>query len=71
MKMITMPFDIIQKGDSWRIECRKGLWGVSGPELVELIPEALHYYSQYESDGEYDEDPLRVIIEALKNDARG
>ena len=47
---------IVTKDDGlYTIECPKGLWAVSGPDMEELEGEALHYYRQYRADGEYEE----------------
>jgi hypothetical protein len=35
------------------IECKLGLWGVQGEDKDEVQDEALHYFLQYKSDGEY------------------
>lgn len=40
-------------GDFWDIECKLGLWGVTGADRDEVQDEALHYFLQYKSDGEY------------------
>lgn len=34
-------------------ECPKGLWSVSSPERKVALREAVHYFQQYYSDGEY------------------
>lgn len=36
------------------IDCKKGLWGVSGRNEVTVQREAMHYFMQYLEDGEYD-----------------
>ena len=40
-------------GDLWDIECNLGLWSVQGCNQEEVQDEALHYFRQYKSDGEY------------------
>jgi len=40
------------------IACKKGLWSVSGTDLCTVIHEAMHYYLQYASAGEYDDQSL-------------
>jgi len=35
------------------IQCKLGLWGVEGPSDMTTINEAMHYFEQYKSDGEY------------------
>ena len=37
------------------IDCVNGLWGVNGPDYFQCMNEAIHYWLQYKSDGEYDE----------------
>ena len=37
------------------IACNKGLWSVSAPTSREAFNEAFHYFTQYLSDGEYDD----------------
>jgi hypothetical protein len=37
------------------IDCKLGLWGVSGADCPMLVTEALYYWLQYYRDGEYDE----------------
>jgi len=39
--------------DRSEIKCKLGLWSVSGLFGVTLFNEALHYFSQYYTDGEY------------------
>lgn len=34
------------------LECRKGLWSVSGKDSVQVFRDAWHYYTQYYADGE-------------------
>lgn len=36
------------------IECKIGLWSVSGADVDRVINEAKHYFIQYYYDGEYD-----------------
>ena len=40
-------------GDNWDISCKLGLWGVACDTLEEAQDEALYYFRQYKSDGEY------------------
>tara|TARA_B110000093_G_scaffold136838_1_gene146646 strand:+ start:309 stop:539 length:231 start_codon:yes stop_codon:yes gene_type:complete len=40
-------------GDSWDISCKLGLWSVSCGDKDQAQDEALHYFRQYKSDGEY------------------
>jgi len=35
------------------IACKKGLWAVDAPDLETAESEALNYFTQYYSDGEY------------------
>jgi len=37
------------------ISCNKGLWSVSAPSRHRAKSEAVRYFMQYDSDGEYDE----------------
>ena len=41
-------------GKRWSIDCKRTLWGVSGPNLSQVLDEALRYFEQYDEDGEYD-----------------
>jgi len=57
-------------GDSWDIECKLGLWSVNGVCEHQVQDEALHYFLQYLSDGEYFEfvggkSPTEVLMEKL------
>ncbi len=49
------------KNGRYQINCRKGLWGVDAPSLEEAAREAVHYFTQYLSDGEYDECNTRLV----------
>lgn len=40
-------------GEEVTISCKLGLWSVSGPYGLAIMDEALHYFRQYKSDGEY------------------
>lgn len=47
--------EITKESDGYMIiDCKLGLWGVSGPDHETVMREAYHYWSQYFSDGEYD-----------------
>jgi len=37
------------------IKCRKGFWRVDAPSKAFALKEAKHYFSQYFSDGEYND----------------
>jgi len=39
----------------YSIECVKGLWGVTAPNVATAEREAKHYFIQYYRDGEYNE----------------
>ncbi len=40
--------------DGWAsYDCKKGLWGCSGPDGPDLLQTAKHYFWQYFEDGEY------------------
>ena len=41
------------KGLTYSINCKLGLWGVSSNSKTSCEDEALHYWQQYKSDGEY------------------
>jgi hypothetical protein len=43
-----------QDGDFHEYTCPKGLWVVRGPNREYAYTSAMHYFYQYESDGEYD-----------------
>ncbi len=40
-------------GDQLDISCKLGLWSVCGEDKDAVQDEALHYFRQYKSDGEY------------------
>jgi hypothetical protein len=40
-------------GNLYLIDCRYGLWGVSGCDQDKVMAEAFHYWGQYADDGEY------------------
>lgn len=45
--------DIIHKGRVVEINCKLGLWGVSGTAQEDVYRDALSYWMQYKDDGEY------------------
>lgn len=51
------------------IDCKKGLWAVNGANEFDVYREAIHYFKQYYSDGEYSEgSPIAEnIIENFKS----
>ena len=56
------------------VECRLGLWSVSG-KMSDIGNEALHYFYQYKSDGEYSEiiggkSVLEVLLEVVNKGDR-
>ena len=44
----------VAKDGRCTIKCNKGLWEVNAPNKIQAISEAVHYFMQYYSDGEYD-----------------
>ena len=48
---------------TYNIDCKKGLWGVSGAIYPKVMNEAKHYFQQYYSDGEYDSTQLEKLKE--------
>ncbi len=46
--------DIRNKGARVIISCKLGLWEVDATDYSLAIIEAMHYFLQYKSDGEYD-----------------
>lgn len=59
---MAMKMEEIGKCTIWRkevdqyvIECKLGLWAVSGPDLVKTFGEAVHYFWKYREGGEYHE----------------
>ena len=43
----------LMKDGSLEIQCKLGFWGVSGKDEDEIEKEAVHYWMQYASDGDY------------------
>lgn len=37
----------------WEVECKLGLWSVSGSDRDTVCREGKHYFEQYKEDGEY------------------
>ena len=64
-----------RSGSECSIKCILGLWEVKGPDGMQLINEASHYFEQYKRDGEYSDilggptniDVLKKARAALKN----
>jgi hypothetical protein len=52
---------VTNKNGRFQIDCKKGLWGVDASSFLEATKEAMRYYVQYESDGEYDEGNDKLI----------
>lgn len=60
---MATPFDkafnknttLTKNKGQWHCDCKKGLWGVSGPTKDKVKAEAKHYFAQYLEDGEYDQ----------------
>jgi hypothetical protein len=46
---------------TYRATCKKGLWMVEGTDREHTLKEAMHYFIQYWSDGEYDD-----ILDAME-----
>ena len=57
-------FTMVAKGRRYEATCPKNLWSVSGPDMNTVIAEAMHYWQQYDRDGEYDE--LYKLVDAPK-----
>ena len=55
---------LTKKKDHWECECKKDLWGVSGPTKKKVKDEGRHYFQQYLSDGEYNDYPPPPHTEA-------
>ena len=54
MKELCMCADFMYEGDRiTTIQCKLGLWKVTGIYGMPLINEAMHYFEQYKEDGEY------------------
>ena len=43
----------VGQGEVHSVNCKKGLFGVSGPTKEQAMKEARHYFVQYFEDGEY------------------
>ena len=52
---------------TYNIDCKKGLWGVSGAIYPQVMNEAKHYFQQYYSDGEYDGTQLKKLKERFRD----
>lgn len=46
---------VLRKDGTMLICCKLGNWSASGRDRDQLRREAMHYWAQYHSDGEYDE----------------
>ena len=56
------------KSYSYSIKCKLGLWSVDASTKAECEDEALHYWQQYKSDGEYSSIiGGKTVIEVLMN----
>ena len=44
----------LMKDGTTEIHCKCGLWSVSGHEPLTVQREAVHYFTQYYQDGEYE-----------------
>ena len=54
--IITKAFNTRSIGSiSYTYRCRKGLFCVTGQDEESVKREAIHYFRQYHSDGEYNE----------------
>jgi hypothetical protein len=42
-------------GVYYKVSCKLGLWSVEGSDCIKVLSEAVHYFEQYRSDGEYHE----------------
>lgn len=40
----------------YSVTCKKGLWSIHAPSKDDAFREALRYFAQYYSDGEYEDD---------------
>ena len=45
--------DVSHENGTYEIECKLGLWSVSSKNVVDLLNQAINYWVQYRSDGEY------------------
>jgi hypothetical protein len=45
----------VTKDGRHKVDCKKGLFGVSAPTKEQAMKEARHYFMQYFVDGEYNE----------------
>lgn len=52
---------------TYRATCRKGLWMVEGTDQEHTLKEAMHYFIQYWSDGEYDDILGAMEEQSVKN----
>tara|TARA_R110000851_G_scaffold275824_1_gene428542 strand:- start:8383 stop:8616 length:234 start_codon:yes stop_codon:yes gene_type:complete len=46
--------DHLTEDGTLNIKCKKMLWSVEGKDPVIVLGEAMHYFSQYYFDGEYE-----------------
>ena len=61
------------KGLTYSIDCKLGLWGVESNSKTACEDEAIHYWQQYASDGEYSsiiggKDVIETLLEATGNE---
>ena len=57
----------IKKSDhGYKVDCKKGFWGVSAPTKEAALSEARYYFMQYYRDGEYSQYGTKKMSEAHK-----
>lgn len=49
------------RGDRHEYRCPLGFWSVDAPDKESARREAIHYFCQYDADGEYD----RLVVEKI------
>jgi len=52
-KFLKCTTKTIRKDGHTTVSCKKGLWSVEAYHEINAVTEAMHYFRQYASDGEY------------------
>lgn len=52
LELITCV-DVSLEGGVYKVDCKRGLWGVAGEDAAQVLDEGWLYFVQYKKDGEY------------------